>query len=170
MNKINRNTLSLFMVLIAVLGMGFALYAEHALGMKPCPLCIFQRIALMAVGVMALLAWFTQRVRCLQSLLLLASTVFALAGLGFSSWQVYLQYFVPEDKLPSCGPGLAVMVNALESSAIEYAEFFSMIFNASGECAEIKWTFLGLSLPFWTGVLFLGLTMISLTAWCRQRR
>lgn len=169
MNRINRRSIALFIFFIASISMAFALYAEHQLGMKPCPLCIFQRIALIAVGVTALLASLIQWPRWFTSVTLAASTLLAFIGLGFSSWQVYLQYFVPEDKLPSCGPGLAVMVNALESSAIEYAEFFSLLFNASGECAEIKWTFLGLSLPFWTAVLFLALAVLSMIALGRKR-
>ena len=30
---------------------GYALYAEHVLGLAPCPLCIFQRIAFTVTGV-----------------------------------------------------------------------------------------------------------------------
>ena len=36
--------------------MAYALYAEHALGLDPCPLCIFQRVAVMAVGITAVIA------------------------------------------------------------------------------------------------------------------
>ena len=36
--------------------LGYALYAEHVLAMIPCPLCIFQRIGFMVMGVFFLLA------------------------------------------------------------------------------------------------------------------
>ncbi|ERE19870.1 disulfide bond formation protein B, partial [Pseudogulbenkiania ferrooxidans] len=36
--------------------MGFALFAQYQLGQEPCPLCILQRIGVMAVGALALLA------------------------------------------------------------------------------------------------------------------
>ena len=36
--------------------MGFALFAQYQLGLEPCPLCIFQRIGVIAAGVIALLA------------------------------------------------------------------------------------------------------------------
>ncbi len=36
--------------------MGYALYAQHVLGLAPCPLCIFQRVAVITVGVLFLIA------------------------------------------------------------------------------------------------------------------
>ena len=36
--------------------MAYALYAQHVLGLEPCPLCIFQRVAIIAVGVLFLIA------------------------------------------------------------------------------------------------------------------
>ena len=36
--------------------MGFALYAQHVLLLDPCPLCVFQRIATIALGLVFLAA------------------------------------------------------------------------------------------------------------------
>ena len=36
--------------------MGYALYAQHGLGLEPCPLCIFQRVGVIALGVVFLVA------------------------------------------------------------------------------------------------------------------
>jgi len=36
--------------------MAVALYMEHAMHLEPCPLCIFQRVAAIAVGLVALVA------------------------------------------------------------------------------------------------------------------
>ena len=36
--------------------MGYALYSEHVLGYEPCPLCIFQRVAVIALGMVFLAA------------------------------------------------------------------------------------------------------------------
>ena len=50
-----------FAVCIALLG--YALYSQHALGLEPCPLCILQRIAVLATGLVflgaALHVWIT---------------------------------------------------------------------------------------------------------------
>ena len=36
--------------------MGYALYAQYGLGLAPCPLCIFQRVATIVTGILFLLA------------------------------------------------------------------------------------------------------------------
>ena len=36
--------------------MGYALYAQYVLGLTPCPLCIFQRIATIVTGILFLVA------------------------------------------------------------------------------------------------------------------
>ncbi|MGH6691063.1 MAG: disulfide bond formation protein B, partial [Gammaproteobacteria bacterium] len=36
--------------------MGFGLYLQHAQGLEPCPLCILQRYAFVATGLVALIA------------------------------------------------------------------------------------------------------------------
>src|SRR5574343_85969 len=108
--------------------MGFALYAQHGLGLEPCPLCIFQRVGIIATGVLA-----------------------ALAGGAVSAWHVYLQH-LPKDQVPACGPGLDFMLETLPLSQV-----LATVFQGSGECAELGWTFLGQSMPFWTGLLFIAL-------------
>jgi len=45
---------ALFLITAGLLG--FGLYLEHWEGLEPCPLCIFQRLAYLAVGAVALLA------------------------------------------------------------------------------------------------------------------
>ena len=43
-----------FLIFTACVGaMAFALYAQHGLGLTPCPLCIFQRVATIGAGVLA---------------------------------------------------------------------------------------------------------------------
>jgi disulfide bond formation protein DsbB len=37
-----------------------------------------------------------------------------------------------------------------------------MVFKGSGECAEVLWTFLGLSIPGWTLVMFTAMTGFGL--------
>lgn len=39
-----------FLFLASVIGMAFALYLEHVQGLEPCPLCVFQRIGLIGLG------------------------------------------------------------------------------------------------------------------------
>lgn len=135
--------------------MGFALYAEHVLKLEPCPLCVFQRIAIITIGILFLAA-------ALQNPAGVGRYVYAgllaLAGLGgvaVAGRHVWLQN-LPEDKVPACGPDLGYMMDAFP-----FAEVLKMVFTGSGECAEIAWQFLGLSMPAWVLAWALGLGVLG---------
>ena len=131
--------------------MAFALYAEHVLYLDPCPLCIFQRVAVIVLGVGFLAAALhdpgpTGR-RVYAAWLGLAS----LAGAGLAAWHVRLQN-LPPGEVPACGPGLNYMLDNFP-----FADVLGMVFKGSGECAEVSWRFLGLSMPTWVLIGMLGL-------------
>ena len=123
--------------------MGFALYAQYALMLEPCPLCVFQRIATISLGLVFLVAALHDPGKVGSRIY--ATLVLLTAGFGVSvaSWQVYLQN-LPADKVPSCGPGFEYI---MQNFAIFDA--LSLIFKGSGECAEVLWRLLGLSMPTW---------------------
>ena len=123
--------------------MGFALYAQYGLLLDPCPLCVFQRFATILLGAVFLVAAMHDPSsigsRVYAGLVFLASGF----GVGVASWHVYLQS-LPSDKVPSCGPGFDYI---MENFALSDA--FSLIFKGSGECADVVWRLLGLSMPTW---------------------
>lgn len=131
--------------------MGFALYAQHGLGLEPCPLCIFQRVGIMVTGGLAALVALINPQRLAAKLAGMLVALAALAGGAVSAWHVYLQH-LPKDQVPACGPGLDFMLETLPLSQV-----LATVLKGSGECAEIGWTFLGQSMPFWTGLLFVAL-------------
>ncbi len=123
--------------------MGFALYAQYVLILDPCPLCVFQRVATIALGIVFLIAALHNPGRTgarVYALLVLLTAGF---GAGVASWHVYLQS-LPADRVPSCGPGFEYI---MENFAL--FEALGMIFQGSGECADVVWQFLGLSMPTW---------------------
>jgi disulfide bond formation protein DsbB len=134
--------------------MAYALYAQYVLNLFPCPLCIFQRIAVISLGVIFLIAAIhnpgTLGARIYGVLLFLA----AAAGIGVSARHVWIQA-QPAGSVPSCGAGLDYMLDIMPLSRV-----ISKVLSGSGECAEINWRFLGLSMPWW--VLF---SLIALGAW-----
>ncbi len=134
----------------------YALYAQHVLGLAPCPLCVFQRVAVIATGAGFLLAALHAPRgggRRVYGLLIAAA---AAAGVGIASRHVWLQNLPPE-KVPACGPGLDFM---LDTFAL--GEVVNMVFSGSGECAEISWSFLGLSMPAWVAITCAGLAAFAL--------
>ena len=131
--------------------MGFALYAQHILLLDPCPLCVLQRVAVIALGVIFLVAalhnpdaWGR---RVYAALIFLAAG----GGLGVAGWHWRLQN-LPPSEVPACGPGLDYMLDNFPLT-----EALSMVFKGSGECADVVRSFLGLSMPAWVTVWMVGL-------------
>lgn len=124
--------------------MSFALYAQHVLGMEPCPLCVFQRVATIALGIVFGIA-------ALHNAGIVGRAVYAgllalasLAGVGVAGRHVWLQN-LPKDQVPACGPDLGFMLDAFPLT-----EVLQIVLSGSGECAEVSWRFLGLTMPAWT--------------------
>ena len=151
----------IFTVCIGLLG--FGLYLEHVVGLEPCPLCIFQRVAYIVIAVISLIGAIhnPQKLfeRIYASLILIAS----LCGAGIAGRQIWLQH-LPEDKIPECGPGLEYMLDTFP-----FTDALRMILSGSGECAEVQWTFLSFSIAEWSIVCFSGLIITCLTVLLRQK-
>ncbi len=128
--------------------LGFGLYLEHAVGLLPCPLCIVQRIAFIAIMVVALVALLHAPRNFLGYVYSALIAVIAAAGGAIAGRQIWLQH-LPEDQIPECGPGLEYMLETFP-----LAEALPMILSGSGECAEVQWRFLGLSIPEWSFLWF----------------
>ena len=147
--------------------MGYALYAQYGpLNLEPCPLCTFQRGAMILLGVVFLLTALAAPRGIGARVFGLVGVIVAATGVGISSWHVHIQNLPPE-KVPACGPGLDYMV-----SAFPFQEMIKMVFTGSGECHDINWTGpLGLSMPAWTGVWFAALGLLIVAAnWTRLTR
>jgi len=123
--------------------MGFALYAQHVLLLDPCPLCVFQRVAVIGIGVVALIATLHNPAGWGRRVYAALVGLFALGGAGVAGWHWRLQN-LPPSETPACGPGLDYM---LENFPL--GDALQMVFKGSGECAEVAWSFLGLSMPAW---------------------
>ncbi|MBY5268915.1 disulfide bond formation protein B [Spiribacter salinus] len=127
-----------------------AVAIEVGLGMEPCPLCIFQRVAFVAMGVVLWLGVVIPG----WTVGLLAGGA-ALAGIALAWRHLWLQS-LPADEVPACGPGLDYLVDAFP-----LAEVVTMVLAGSGECAEVD-RILGVSIPLWTLLAFavLGLAAV----------
>ena len=123
--------------------MGFALYAEHVLFLDPCPLCVFQRLAVIALGIVFLAAAIHNPRAAGRTAYGALIGLAALAGVGVAGWHVRAQN-LPPSEVPACGPGLDYMLDTLPLT-----EVLSKVFTGSGECADVVWQFLGLSMPAW---------------------
>ena len=132
--------------------MAYALYAEHVLFLMPCPLCVFQRMAVIALGIVFLLSAIQNPSGSGRKIYAALVVVSATAGVVVAGRHVWLQN-LPEDQVPTCGPGFGYIFESFP-----LGEALALIFAGSGECADIDWIFVGLTMPTWVliSVVVLG--------------
>ena len=149
-----RRTANLLGFLACVALMAYALYSEHVLGLEPCPLCIFQRVAVIAVGVLFLVAAVHnpgKRGAVFYGVLVLVA---ALTGIGIAARHLWIQA-QPPGTVAACGAGLDYMMEILP-----LREVIATVLTGSGECGTVNWQFLGLSMPGWVLI-----ALVALGAW-----
>jgi disulfide bond formation protein DsbB len=142
--------------------MAAGLYLQHVVGLAPCPLCVLQRIGFIACGLIAGGgALFARRARSLK-LVALAAGMAALAGLGVAAWHNYLIWFPPESM--SCGRPFEWF-----NDDFPLIVWLPKIFRGDGDCFAVEWSLLGLSIPQWAVVVFVGLLALLALAFRRAR-
>ncbi|MBT8446774.1 MAG: disulfide bond formation protein B [Gammaproteobacteria bacterium] len=142
--------LACFIICATLLGYGYYLqFVEH---LDPCPLCIFQRVAYMAIGAIGLLAAVHGAGRRVYGGLI---GLAAIIGFGIAGRQVWLQH-LPPDQVPECGPGLEFMLQIYS-----FNEVLREAFTGSGECANVDWRFLGLSIAEWSLLWFAAFIVLA---------
>ncbi|WP_144392708.1 disulfide bond formation protein B [Pleionea sediminis] len=149
---------------------GAALYFQHVENLEPCPLCIFQRMVVMAFG-----AWFLVKAihgprpeAKMQWVYFVIGLLIAVLGIFLSGRHVWLQS-LPEHLVPACGPALDYLMDVLP-----FLEVVEVVLKGSGECAkEDGWEFLWLNMPEWMLIIFSGFALFCLfglfTRW-QQRK
>ncbi len=144
---------------------GYALYVQHHDMLEPCPLCIFQRIAVVGLGVALLLTLAVpDRWRILGNVSVALVGLVGLAGMGVSARHLYIQS-LPPGKVPVCGATLDYMLDVFPLTDV-----LRKVLTGSGECARIDWRLLGLSMPGWVLICILLLTALGVVANWRPKR
>lgn len=141
--------------LVCVGAMAFALFMQYR-GYEPCPMCIFQRVAMIATGLIFLVAALhapRARGRGIYAFLGLLS---AGAGAGIAGRHVWLQH-LPPDQVPACGPTLDYLLDVMPLKQV-----IETVLRGDGNCAVIDAQWLGISLPGWTLIGFLCLMVYCL--------
>jgi disulfide bond formation protein DsbB len=146
---------------ICVVAVAIALYLQYGQGVDPCPLCMIQRVLVIAIGLVCLLAAIHAPASLGHRIYGGVVALVALLGAGVALRHLWLQSLTPE-QAPACGPGLEYI---LEHFPLDRA--LKLVMLGSGECSEVLWTFWGLSLPAWTLMVFIGLLAFGLWQACR---
>ena len=136
--------------------MAAALWLQHVEGLEPCPLCVLQRGAVIVLGVLMLAGAVHDPGTVGRRVYGAAITLAAIAGAAVAGRHVWLQS-LPPDQAPECGPGLEYMLGVFPLTDV-----IEMVLRGSGECAEVQWTFLSLSIPEWTLLVFIAFALFGL--------
>lgn len=140
-----------------------AMYFQHVEGLDPCPLCIFQRVAFIVMGVVFLICLLHNPGRIGQVFYGILAMAAGLLGAAIAARHVWLQN-IPEDQVPECGPGLDYLLDAFPFSKV-----LETVLKGSGECAEVSWTLFAISMPGWSLIWLVLLTLLSLRLIFRRR-
>jgi len=133
-----------------------AIYFQFVGGLEPCPLCISQRIMVLAVALVLLAAFLHNPRKTGIRVYAVLGFLTALAGASISARHVWLQHLPPEE-VPACGPGLEYMFQNFPLT-----DTLRAMLSGTGDCAKVDWTLLGLSMPAWVLLSFLFLAAVSL--------
>lgn len=144
-------------MLAILLGSAFMLSAAevfmHVQFMEPCLLCISQQLGFFLVGCVASIALsLRSRARAFP----LFTGILSIAGAALAVRQLWLQS-LPPDQVPACGASFEYLVDVMP-----IGELIATMLSGTGECAEVDWTFLSLSMAGWALVGFLGMLAASI--------
>ena len=151
--------------LVAFALVGYALFTQHFQGLEPCPLCMFQRVGIIALGVVLLLAALpSDRARGARGITTALIAIVAAATIGIAIRHLYIQS-LPPGTVPACGATLDYLLDVFP-----VFDVVRKVLTGSGECAKIDWSFFGMSMPGWVLIWSAILGAVGVVAnWPRQQ-
>ncbi len=141
--RLSRRRANLLGVSACAFALSFALYAQYGMQLTPCHLCIFQRVEVLALGMVFLLAALHDPGRTGARIYGFAIGIVALATAVTAGRHVWIQS-QPPGSIPGCGADLDFMLEVLPLMQV-----IIKVFKAGGECAKVDFSFLGISMPGW---------------------
>jgi disulfide bond formation protein DsbB len=140
-NFLTFKKINLFGSLLAFILVGLAVAIQAQFNLEPCPLCVTQRIIFIIIGVLFLFFSFLNPNQLIRFIHLTSLLIANLVGIVFAIKHILIQskwITVPAE----CGIDLDYMFENFPLT-----EAFSLLFKGTGDCSEIDWLFLGITLP-----------------------
>ena len=161
----NFSARQIHLIIFLIVGslLGYAAYSMKILGLEPCTLCITQQFFYCLIGLSAFVSFLHNPGNTDSRVYSFSLSLFSLAGIWISGRQVWLQG-LPEDEVPLCGPPLEYIIDVFP-----FADVINALFMGDGNCAEIPWEFLGLSMAGWSLVWFLIILFLGLTSFVKSK-
>lgn len=153
MDIMQKRTWRLLLVLLTAISLfvlAASFYFQYAKGLSPCPLCLMQRFCVFAIfflSLMGICLSTQKRARFVSGM----QIFFSICGIYFATRQLWLQT-LPAEQGASCMPGLDILMRYFPWKDVARALFWG-----SGDCGERVWQMLGLSMPAWALLYFIGI-------------
>jgi protein dithiol:quinone oxidoreductase len=145
--NLSRNSSAWALLLFSALGLeAAALYFQYSMELRPCIMCIYQRTAVFGILFSALLPLLSNNI---------LTRMVAYLGWGVSAvWGMLIAYEHVEIQT-AANPFFATceIVPNFPSWAPLH-EWLPSVFAATGDCGDIDWSFVGMSMPQWMLVIF----------------
>ena len=123
-------------------------FLQGHLELDPCPLCVITRVIVITMAVIFFLGLVHNPKQTGQRIYASLNLLTGFVGFGVQLRHIWLQN-LSADQVPACGPGLEFL---LQTQPVFSA--LRTVFEGSGDCAEIDWIFMGLTIPMQTALLF----------------
>ncbi|AGX86578.1 disulfide bond formation protein DsbB [Candidatus Symbiobacter mobilis CR] len=143
-----------FVGIACVMMVSYGVYLQHQTGVEPCPMCIVQRYALLALALVAGLAALVRR-RVVHGVCATLLLMFALFGAVVAARQSWIQWYPPLEG--SCGRDWYSQITNLP-----LGKALPMFFDATGDCSSSDWVFLGGTIANWTFLCFSLFAVLSI--------
>ncbi|NLS13891.1 disulfide bond formation protein DsbB [Vibrio sp. SM6] len=131
-----------FMIFFELCALGF----QHIMMLSPCVNCIYERVAMLGIAGAAIIGLLAPQNGVLRWL--------GLAGWGYSAYRgleisaQHVEYQFNPSPFASCDLWVTF------PSWLPLDQWAPWMFVASGDCAEVDWIFLSLSMPQWLVIIF----------------
>jgi len=152
-----RRTINLAGALVCAGMLAYAIfYVQGVLGFLPCPLCMFQRVCIGALGVVFLLAGLHRVQRAGGIVYAVLIFLPAAAATWVAARHVWIQH-QPPGTVPACGAPLDSLLQMFP-----LLEVVRRVMTGGGECGTIDWKFLGISMPGWVLIMAVTLGLVGI--------
>ncbi|WP_095196241.1 disulfide bond formation protein B [Pseudomonas sp. Irchel 3A7] len=146
-----------FTVFVAgALVLGVSYYLEYSVGLKPCGLCLLQRICLALLTGVCLMAAVQGPGRLGSALYWLLGLLCSLAG-TVTAWRQVLLQSDPVHQLSTCAPNLVDLF-----ASTPWICVVQQMFQGSIDCGQISWTLFDLSIPEWSLLFFVAMSILGI--------
>lgn len=141
-----------------------AAFLQYELHLKPCPLCVIQRLTFLGLGLLFLLGGCIQFKKIAHRLFYFLVFLVADLGAAVAARHIWLE-MQPIGKVEECGPTLTYIFKVLPPD-----EAFKFLFAGTGHCGLVTWKFIDFSIPHWTLVFFVFFALIAFWQIFRKKR